>query len=230
MQIGPRIRIGGTLGKLGQGLKIGAGKVMSNPIAQGLAGAIGGPWAGAAVGGLGKVLDTSGGSVGLGDIAGGTLKGGAAGFAGSKLGGILKGGLGKIGGLGGLVTGGGSDGKGNFGALGDLGGRIGGAATGGLGGLLGGGGLGDNLLMGGALAATIADAKRGRDLQEKGLNYATEGYDQKADLRTQALGALKNPQPVDLAAKFQTRGRNPYAMTAPLGRIGQNVAGFARGG
>lgn len=56
MQIGPRIRIGGSVGKIGQKVKIGVGKVAQKaaPIVS-----IFNPALGAAVGAAGDVLDTS---------------------------------------------------------------------------------------------------------------------------------------------------------------------------
>lgn len=71
MQIGPRIRVGGTLGKIGQEAKIGAGKVLSNKyVDAGLALIPGvGPGISAAANAAGHVLDTSNGGIHtLGDV------------------------------------------------------------------------------------------------------------------------------------------------------------------
>lgn len=248
MQIGPRIRVRGTLGKIGQQAKIGLGQIASNPIVTGATGAFFGPGAAALLGGVGHALDTSHGSVGLGDIA----KGSAIGYGTGQLGSALKTGASALlkGGAtqavnslnnprldanGMPVDEGPAGGGGGF--LDKLKGALTGALTGGGGGL--GGALGsiggflsnnkDNLLMGGALAASIADANRARGLQEKGLNYATDAYDQRAPLRAQAMSALQNPQQTNLASTFATRGNNPYAAT---GRIGTKVRlpGFSMGG
>lgn len=85
------------LHKLGSGITNVAhtiGRVASNPIVEGAAGLFGGPLAGAAVGGLGHLLEPGGN---LGRAAGGALTGGLAGGAGGlvrKLGtGVLAGGV-----------------------------------------------------------------------------------------------------------------------------------------
>lgn len=105
IQIGPRIRIGGSVGKLGQKAKLATGKVLSNKIVQGVVGATLGPWAAAAAGGLGKALDTSEGRVGLSDLAKGTAVGGVSGLAGMGVKNIGKSLLSK--GVGAIGTGGG---------------------------------------------------------------------------------------------------------------------------
>jgi hypothetical protein len=71
IQIGPRIRVGGTLGKIGQKVKIGAGKVLANPVVDTALAFVPGVGPGVAAGAraLGTALDTSHGSVGLGTIA-----------------------------------------------------------------------------------------------------------------------------------------------------------------
>jgi hypothetical protein len=73
IQIGPRIRVGGTVGKIGQSIKEGVGKVakVAAPVVS-----MFNPALGAVVGGAGTVLDTSGGGVGVGDI----LKSGVANY------------------------------------------------------------------------------------------------------------------------------------------------------
>jgi hypothetical protein len=65
VQIGPKIRIGGTLGKIGQDIKEGAGKVAkaAAPVVS-----LFNPAIGAALGAAGTALDTSGGAVSLGDV------------------------------------------------------------------------------------------------------------------------------------------------------------------
>lgn len=95
-QIGPRIRVGGTLGKIGQDVKIAAGKALSNPIVDGALTFIPGvgPVLAGAAGAAGKALDTSGGGLhGVGgalDLAGGA----ASGYAAGKVGTALKAGFG----------------------------------------------------------------------------------------------------------------------------------------
>lgn len=248
MQIGPRIRIGGTVGQIGQKVKLGAGKVLSNPIVDGVAGAFLGPAAAAGLGGLGRALDTSGGSVGVGDIAGGALRGGVAGYAGSKLGGILKGGIGGIansvggassaagdvdmggsaageaggasGGSGwwdkakGLLLGGGNDGQGNLGVLGDWLGKAN-AATG------GGSGLDKGLLIA-AIADAAATKKRQTDLQNKGLEYATDAYSAKQPLRHRGLELMQDETAPDLSSIF-VNPKNPYNKTVPVPQVGTRV-------
>lgn len=80
-QIGPRIRVGGTLGKLGQEAKIGVGKLASNPIVDSALALIPGvgPGVSAAVNAAGHVLDTSHGGIhSAGDVARGALSAGEA--------------------------------------------------------------------------------------------------------------------------------------------------------
>lgn len=191
IQIGPKIRVGGTLGKVGQDLKIGAGKVASNPWVQGIAGATLGPGAAAAIGALGKTLDTSHGSVGLGDIAKGGVQGYGAGKLGQTVGGLAKGGL-SLGKVGGLVTGGGADGQGNFGALGDAAGKLGGGL--GLGSLGGGGNLVDMGL--GGLAAANAAHLQGQSDQyaHNALDTANQSYDARAPLRLAGVEGMLHPE------------------------------------
>lgn len=84
-QIGPRIRIGGTVGKVGQNVKIAAGKALTNPIVDGALTLIPGvgPAFAAAAGAAGQALDTSNGGLhgasGVGKLATGAAKGYAAG-------------------------------------------------------------------------------------------------------------------------------------------------------
>lgn len=66
MQIGPRIRIGGSVGKVGQKLKIGAGKVLSKSAP--LVSFINPAW-GAAAGAVGDALDTTDGRFDIGRAA-----------------------------------------------------------------------------------------------------------------------------------------------------------------
>jgi len=262
-QIGPRIRVGGTLGKIGQNIKIGAGKVASNPIVQGIAGATLGPGAAAAIGGLGKVLDTSHGSVGVGDIAGGAIKGGAAGYAGSKLGSAVKSGIGSLpGALGssgsdgempmgmgnpdgsaapaggdsswwekakGVFSGPGNDGQGNFGVLGDLSGKGGDLLGKGQEMLGGGGGTGlDKALLLAMIVDAAAKAKRQRELEDKGLAYATDAYDAKHPLRMQGLSMMQSQQTPDLS--FLNNAANPYTKTVTPFNVSAKTPVLPKGG
>jgi hypothetical protein len=219
IQLGPRVRIGGTIGKIGQQVKVAAGKIASNPFVEGIAGATLGPGAAAAVGALGKALDTSHGSVGAGSIAGGGLQGYGAG----KLGGIVKNGLNSvIGGaptdgasgstsiidrLKGLVTGGGADGTGNFGLAGDIGGKLlgGGGGAGGP-----GGSFLDKALLAGSIASNAADRERQQGVQNRAIDYTTGSYDARAPLRARALASLSTDQAApDLSSIFENPG-NAY--------------------
>lgn len=225
IQIGPRIRVGGTLGKIGQDVKIGAGKVLSNPLVDaGLTFIPGvGPGIAAAAGGLGKALDTSHGSVGVGDIAKGALTGYAAGTAGQA----LKGGLSAVKGA---YDVGGMAGAGKM-ALSKLtgapmpGGAPGAAPGGGGGGLLGkvAGFLGDNALplgVGAMGAAQVGMERNEADkLTNRGIDSAHQAYDAKAPLRQMALSQLMNTQAPDLTGRFSTGAVNPYAKKLPMSAV-----------
>jgi hypothetical protein len=97
-QIGPRIRIGGSIGKVGQNIKIAAGKALENPIVDGALTLIPGvgPGLAAAAGASGRVLDTSNG--GLHGLSGvGSLAAGAAeGYGAGKVAGLAKTALGSL--------------------------------------------------------------------------------------------------------------------------------------
>jgi hypothetical protein len=235
IQIGPRIRVGGTIGKIGQEIKIGAGKVASNPLVQGVAGAFFGPLAGAGLGVLGKELDTSNGYTGVGDILKGGLAGGAAGAAGSGIKTGVTSLLGKAipsateGGAAGsgwldkaksIFSGGGMDGQGNFGLAGDLAGKLGGQA----GSLLGGqaGGTLDKVLLGASIADAALQRKRQMDLQDKGIDYATNAYSERAPLRTRGLQLMMDESAPDLSAIFQN-SHNPYTKPVIHPTIGAGV-------
>ena len=147
-QIGPKIRVGGTLGKLGQGLKEGVGKAakLAAPIASFI-----NPGLGAALSAGGHILDTSDGGIhanNVGSLALNTAMTAGGGKLLSKVPGVSSV-TNKIGdlassllshvpqGVKGVVSGGGADGKGSFGAVGDMAGKLmpGGApGTGGKGG------------------------------------------------------------------------------------------------
>lgn len=225
-QIGPKIRIGGTIGKIGQNVKIAAGKALSNPIVDGALTLIPGvgPGLAAAAGAAGKVLDTSNGGLhgvqGVMDVA----KGAAAGYGAGKLAVGLKSGIGStISGLmsgknpdgspmsvldrlKGLVAGGGADGQGSLGTLGDIAGKIGGVA----GAAGGGGGGGGSLLDTGLLAASVASNAQQRakanSLRDSGVDYLKSGYDERAPLRTRAMSMLQDTSTPDLSSIFKNDG------------------------
>jgi len=210
-QIGPKIRIGGTLGKIGQNVKVSVGKALENPMVDAALQMIPGvgPAVSALAGGLGTAFDTSGGSRSLGDI----LKGGATGFAAGKVGSFLPdiGGLSGVGsdinsglgGINGLVT------KiPGVSGLGDAIGKIpGGISTIGkaLAGGSGGGTLGGltplDIALGGAQAINAASLqKKANDLTNSAKNYATNAYDANAPLRDAGRSGMLN------AASY-----NPYS-------------------
>jgi hypothetical protein len=98
VQIGPRIRVGGTLGKAGQAVKAGVGKALSNKYVDvGLSLIPGvGPGLAAAANAAGHVLDTSGGGIhSLSDIGRIGLDAGST-YGLSRLAGTARGGLGSL--------------------------------------------------------------------------------------------------------------------------------------
>lgn len=216
IQIGPRIRVGGTLGKIGQDIKIGTGKVLSNPIVEGGLGFIN-PALGAAAGGLGRALDTSGGSVGIGDIVKGAGIGGLAGMAGAGL---------KTG-ISGLLGGKGIDlgailkGSGAPGVLQALG-LAGPTGTG-----LGGSGIDiGNLANYGLGGAALVNAAK---LQGQSSKYATDALDQakqaygeREGLRTAGRNTMLNPSAgINLGGLSQIAQRgNPFARGAAPPQVG----------
>lgn len=205
-QIGPRIRVGGTLGKIGQDIKETTGKVLSNPIVDGALTFIPGigPVIAGAAGAAGKILDTTGGGLhGVGGVLD-VAKGAASGFAAGKVATGLKSTLDAASGgsvldkLKSILASGGS--------LKDAAAQLlggGGDPTG-----AGGGGtsFGDKLLLGGATAAATADKLRQQGMQDRGISYATGAYDEKAPLRSKAIGMLQNPNKPDLTSLFADAG------------------------
>lgn len=216
MQIGPKIRVGGSVGKIGQGLKIGAGKVLSNPIAQGAIGAFLGPGAAAAAGGLGRALDTTNGGSGIGDLALGTAKGYGVG----KVGQVAKGALGALGG--------GSSAGGAAGAASAASGLIPHNAEGGIdwGKLASGaaGGVGDFLTGNGGLNALGAAqgvnaamlGKKSSDFANKAFDLQNDSYTQRAPLRALGMQRLTTPTAPNISGIQATTGANPFA-PRPLG-------------
>jgi hypothetical protein len=178
-QIGPRIRIGGTVGKIGQNVKnavtkgatdVGhaVGKVASNPLTQGALAAalaatgVGAPAAAAIMAGVrgGGALLTPGGNIG--DGLKGAATGAAMGYGASKVGGILRGG----GGIGGVL---GRAGSAIGGAAGTLG-KGAGAVTDALhiGDGAAGGGTSDLLKLLGLAGAGVAGVSGYNDAKKAG--------------------------------------------------------------
>lgn len=227
-QIGPRIRIGGSVGNAAQKLKEGTGKVLSNKyVGMGLSLVPGvGPGLAAAANMAGHAMDTSDGGINdWGDI--GTMaKDAAMVYGGGKALGGVKSLLGskvpigeKLKGL--VMRGGGSDGKGNWGVAGDLAGKLGGddglldSLVGHgkdiVGGLGGGQGLVDKTLLAGAVAAAAADRQKQSQMIDEAKGYATKSYNDRAPLRTRALAAFADPssaanKPADLSTIFSNPG------------------------
>jgi hypothetical protein len=234
-QIGPKIRVGGTLGKIGQNVKIATGKVLSNPIVDaGLTFVPGvGPGLAAAAAAGGRALDTTNGGLhgtqGVMDLGTSALKGYGAGKLGQGVDNYMSSLLSSAKGADGatnwmdvaknLFSGGGADGQGNLGALGDLAGKLGGGASSVLGGVssaLGGGGGGgggsdliDKLLLAGTVASGVADKQRAQGFQDKAASYATGNYDANAPLRDQARSLLQDRSTPDLSNIF-ANSENPY--------------------
>lgn len=182
IQIGPRIRVGGTIGHIGQQIKLGVGKLAHNPLVDaGLSLIPGvGPLAAAAIAATGRALDTSGGGVGVGDI----LKSGVEGYGAAKVGGLLKSGLSAASSVGAangggilntakaLVSGGGADGQGSMGVVGDLAGKASGALGTAMQKPAGGGpSTLDKLLLAASVAdqAATSQHNRGLDNQAAGI-------------------------------------------------------------
>lgn len=231
MQIGPRIRVGGSIGKGAQKLKENVGKVASNPWVQAGLGALTmNPLLVAGAAAAGRAADTTKGRVGLGDLAKAGMKGGVAGYAGSAVGGLTRGamalhagtgaGYGTIAGEMGkaagkkLLGGGGAvlsgakkllagGGTDDDGHFG-LAGDLAGKLTGG-----DHGGILDKLLLGAGVATSAIDRKHQQDAQNRAAQYATDSYDSRAGLREKGLDqAMHNSSP-DLSGVFSDSG-NPY--------------------
>lgn len=242
IQIGPRIRVGGSIGKAAQKLKENVGKVAKTvaPLATIIPGV--GPLAAAGIGALGTALDTSKGSVGLGNIA----LSGAKGYVGAKALDGITGKLGsavKVGSIADLLKGGGKDGQGNLGAIGDLaGGLLTGGGTDGkgtagyLGDLLGkatasGGGVGgssllDTLLGAGGIAAATEDSMRRRGMEDEARKAITGSFAARAPLRERGMAMALNPGKPDLGGVFQTGAKNPFAL-APRVAVTPPASGAA---
>lgn len=224
-------------GSIGSAIKNGVvgaghllGKVASNPIVDTAAGIFGGPLAGAALGGIGRLIAPGGN---LGNAATGALQGGAEGLLGGGIRRLGSGVLGATGtfGRGPIMDGNGIDGQGmandpfgdsiglthGGGGGGGLGGLISGAARmlgggQGAGGLFGGG-LG-NLAMGGlagyqALNAANA-SKRAGQLSDKALGLAESRWNDAAPLRSAGTARLLTPARPDLSGVY-TDPSNPFA-------------------
>lgn len=170
MQIGPRIRVGGTAGKIGEAIKHAvpsAGNMIGNAVA-GAPGAV----AGSLIHGGGKQLKRDIG-VGARNAAVIVPAVGGAGAAAAA----AKGALGRVG-------------------LGTVGSRAmdilkGGGSPGADGGMS----LLDKLLLGGTVAAGAEDALHRRGLENDAKKYAVGSYDARAPLRERAMAMMQTDAP-----------------------------------
>ncbi len=201
IQIGPRIRVGGTLGKIGESVKQHAGqvaKIASVPLS------FMNPALGAALAAGGRALHTNEGAAGLGDLAGAAGKAYALGKVGQGIGGALKG----------------------AGSIGSKLGSLGGALKQGIPAiksLAGGnmpnipglpGGFDAMGVLGGIDA--VRQQQQARDTQNKAMQYATDSYDARQPLRTQGMAGMLNPKaPPALAAIQRNKGNHYGAPQAP---------------
>lgn len=196
MQIGPKIRVGGTVGHVGQAIKTGVGKV-AQPV--GKAVSLINPALGTAISTAGDVLDTTDGAFdfgkaaknaalqyGVGKVANTVGKQvlGASGI-GSKVK-VLAGAAGKK-----LLTGG----------------------DGASGGGIDRNGILDKLLLGAGVASSAADKMRQQKMQDQASKYATGSYDARAGLREKGIADMLHQSTPDLSGVFAAPG-NPYAVQA----------------
>lgn len=211
MQIGPRIRVGGTLGKIGQAAKVGLGKLdkAAAPFVAMIPGV--GQIAAPIMNMAGTVLDTSHGGVSLGDLGRAGIQSAGMYGAGKLLGGTISHipGVSTLGAkiseipgvsaLGGALK--------NIPGVDEIGGFLKGHA-------------GDILTAAQGVQA-YGQQQKANSLQNKGLGYATGAYDEKDALRKQALGELTNEQLPDLSSIYGPRGTpNPYARgVTPVGSV-----------
>jgi len=211
IQIGPRIRVGGTLGKIGQEVKE---HVL--PSVGALAG-------GAALGPLGSLAGSA--------IEGATNGKGVMGQIGSDLGkgitnaGVIAGGQALLGGIPGL------------GGAGDVLSKIKSLASGvgGLGSMLGGGGgsgggfslsdLIDPALGGAALLNASNLGKQSTNYAKDAVNTANQSYDSRAPLRTAGVQGMLNPGAgINLGGLNSIAARNPFAKPAAPPAGGASLA------
>lgn len=228
-QIGPRIRVGGSVGKIGQNVKIAAGKALSNPYVDGALALIPGvgPGISAAAGAAGRVLDTSDGGLhgvsGIGSLASGAAKGYAAGWGAEKLAGML-------GGLGGGSNAVGSAipdsalGIGDGGLTGTVKSAAGMLGLGGNGKGIGGSGLtlADILGFAGNTAAGVADFSQNEAARKQAAEQFAQSLEQrKAEAAQQGSQFDKT---YGITANTQAIGAADRLNRAPLADKGQYLA------
>jgi hypothetical protein len=203
IQIGPKIRVGGTIGHIGQSIKEDVGKLAHNPLVDaGLSFIPGvGPIAAGLIAATGRALDTSGGGVGVGDV----LKSGVEGYGAAKVGGLLKSGLSTASTVGAangggmlntakaLVTGGGADGQGSMGVVGDIAGKANGMVNNAMQKPAGGGpSTLDKLLLAASVADNAATSQHNRAIDNEALGMVRNLPNIKADT-PDLTGLTQNP-------------------------------------
>ncbi|HXJ64498.1 MAG TPA: hypothetical protein VNN79_12155 [Actinomycetota bacterium] len=236
--------LGGDISSGAKAVGHTVGTIASNPIVDAGLGLAFGPGAAAAAKGIGTLL-APGGNIGKAALGAGE------GYALGKGGQLLKnafsaaapaidaGGGAAAGGGGAATAGAGAGGGGFMSDLGTLGHDVFGGGDGsilddikGVGGdIIGGAGKavsslgGGSALKGGLTLAAVLDAAqqraRQKDLQNKGLGFATDAYNANAPLRQLALAKLSNPNTgvQDLSSIYKDP-YNPFAKTVPLPQFG----------
>lgn len=210
-QIGPRVRVGGTLGHIGQKVK----QILPSPGAS-IGGALGGAGGYLVGSGAGSELEGKGLT---GNLKPDLIKGGAILAAGA---GAAAAGAGAGAGAGG--------GAGVIGSLVDHGKNLLGGAVDAMG---GGNGLIDKSLMAAAIAQTAADRQKQAGMIDEATKYAKDSYNERAPLRTQALGTLTDPgspanHASDLSSIYANQGgvydqqrRGTLGSRVPVGGVAQ---------
>lgn len=220
MQFGPRIRVPGKIGQLGQKVKVGVGKVASTvaPVVS-----LVNPALGAGMRMAGDALDTTDGKFNIGRAAvdaastygAGKLLGKVPGM--SQLGNKVKA-LPGVSRVTDMVHSVGAKMPGlpdrmnsvndipGYGAVKNAMSNRTPASAPGAGGGGEGMGLLDKILMGGSVAAATEDAMHRRQLSNKAQAYATGSYDARAPLRQKALASLTSQQKPDDSGLFADPG------------------------
>lgn len=250
IQIGPRIRVGGDLGRLGESIKQNVGqaaKIAAVPVS------FVNPALGAALAVGGRALHTNEGAAGIGDLVGAGVKNYATGQIGGKLLAGVKRALPTAAGAAGGLLGGGSSGGGGGaegdpgvfipGGAGDVGQLPDGTPSG------GGGGIWDTIagigrrvlptgkdggidwlqLGAGGLAAlqgynSAQAAGRAGDLENEALAHTRELWESGKPLREQGMAGILNPRKVALDDVYSDP-TNPFAQ-----RPAPSVPGAPPGG
>lgn len=225
MQIGPRIRVGGTAGKIGQKLKIGAGKV-AQPLGKVVS--LVNPGLGTAISTVGDALDTTDGKFNIGRAAGNAALQYGAGRVLDKIPGVSKVGHAIGDKLGGMVP----DAiksqvqsigdKLNIHGAGDLIDRAKGAGSDLLGQIPGYVKAHPDAILGGLATLDLANQRRGAtDLENRGLNRLQRAYDERAGLRQQGVAGMSRPEEdygAQLSGVYRPDAGNVYDAPPPVTR------------